>query len=235
MVAIFIGAAIVALLGTASVLLAPKIPVYEFAVLYPPLLWFGDSWGELKATLHAKLKIQNENKIQSDVHAAMFDLYFPTWDGDFVQLGHVEDRHRPNTPKDGFWKIKPMELFEIHDSVVLRIRFANIYKIFSHLLYQLVRGRGMLHVMSTGVTHISTPKSNMKLTLTFVCDTDLNAITNRMVGSSCAVDKLTPGRWADLTEVGEKMHAYATTLHPDPIHGTVLVKGKPQRKIPKLE
>lgn len=235
MIPIFIGAAMVALLGTVSVMLAPKIPVYEFAVLYPPIIWFGDSWDELKTTLHAKLHIQNKNLIQSDVHAAMFDLYFPTWNGDFVQLGHVEDRHHPNTPKEGFWKIKPNEVFETTDSVILRIKLSNIYQIFSHLLYQLIRGRGMLHIMSTGMTHISTPKGNMKFTLTFVCDTNLNAITNRMVGSHCAVDQLSPGRWANLTKVTETMHTYAATLHPDPINGTVLVKGKPQKKIPKIE
>lgn len=237
MIPIFIGAAIVALLGTATVLLAPKIPVYEFAVIYPPILWFGDSWAELKATLHAKLHIQNKNLIQSDVHAATFDLFFPTWDGDFVHLAHVEDRHQPNTPKEGFWKIKPNGLFETIDSVILRIPWRNLHQIFSHLLYQLYRGRGTLHIVSTGVTHISTPspKGMMKFTLTFVCDTNLNAITNRMVGTHCAVNQLSPGRWGNMTKVTETMHSYALTLHPDPVNGTVLVKGKPQKKIPKIK
>ena len=236
MIPLVIGAAIVALLGTATVMLAPKIPVYEFAVLYPPIFWLGDSWDELKTTLHAELHIQNKNMIQSDVHAATFDLFFPTWDGDFVQLGHVEDRHHPNTPSEGFWKLKANELFQTRDSVVLRIPWRNLYLIFSRLLYELFRGRGTLPILSTGVTHISTPGPNggMKFTLTFVCDTHLNAITNRMVGSQCAVEKLSPGRWVNMTQVSDALRTYAITLHPDPLNGAVLIKGKPQKKIPKI-
>lgn len=213
---------------------APKIPVYEFAVLYPPLIWFGDTWGELKATLHAELRVQNENVIQSDVHAATFDLYFPTWNGDYVQLGHVEDRFQgePNytTPKEGFWKMKPKELFKAKDSVVLRISLRNLLKILTHLLYRAFRGSGTVHVMSTGITHITTPK-NMKFTLTFICDTNLNIITNKMLGSDCSIDKLSPGVWGNMTRVTEDLQAYAVTLHPDPVNGTVLVNGKPQKKL----
>jgi hypothetical protein len=235
MIPVIICASIVALLGTgAFYIAAPKIPVYEFVVLYPPLLWFGDTWGEIKATLYAKLYIQNKNVIPSDVHAATFDLFFPTWDGDFVQFGHVVDRYQPNTPTEGFWKLKANDLFQIEDSVILRIPLKNLSYIFSHLLYQIFRGSGVLNVMSTGVTHISTPKGNVKVTLTFICDTNLNVFTNRMVGSSCAIDKLTPGKWVDMVKVTKAMLAYALTLHPDPIEGTVLVNGKPQKKIPKI-
>ena len=239
MVAIFIGAAVVALLATTSVLLAPKIPVYEFAVRYPPVLWFGDTWNELKTTLYAHLRIQNDNLIQSDVFAASFDLFFPTWDGDFVQIGHVEDKFQqePNysTPTEAFWKLKPKDLFETRDHVILRMKLTNICKVLTHLLYQMYRGNGILHVMSTGVTHITTPPSNVKFTLTFVCDTKLNAITSKMVGHNCAVDELSPGRWGNMSTISTKMRDYAVTLHPNPVNGTVLVRGKPQRKIPKLE
>jgi hypothetical protein len=240
MVVMFIGAALVAVLARTSMMLAPKIPVYEFAVLYPPLLWFGDTWGELKTTLYAQLSLHNPNVIQSDVYAATFDLYFPTWDGDFIHFAHVEDKYQAaasaevtpakplnyTTPKEGFWKIKPRELFELKDQVELRIGLGNLFKILSHLIYQLFRGGGMLHIVSTGVTHITTP---VKFTLTFLCDADLNVITNKMVGSDCVVDKLSPGRWENMTAVAENMQAYATTLQPTE-NGTVLVRGKPQRK-----
>lgn len=232
MVVVFLGAAVLAVLARTAMIVAPKIPVYEFAVLYPPLLWFGDSWGELKATLHAQLSLQNPNVIQSDVHAATFDLYFPTWEGDFVHFAHVEDVYQraPNytIPKEGFWKIKPRELFQLQDKVVLRIGLSNLCRILSHLLYQVFRGGGMLNIVSTGATLISTPP-HMKHTLTFVCDTDLNAITNKMVGSDCVVDKLSAGRWSNLTQVADEMQAYATTLQPG-VNGTVLRNGKIQRK-----
>jgi hypothetical protein len=223
-----------AILGTGVVVymaVVPKIPVYEFAVLSPPRLGWGDSWGEWKATLYAKLYIQNKNIFPTHVHAATFDLFFPTWDGDFVHLGHVVDRHQPFTPTEAFWKLKANNLFQMEDSVILRIPLKNVYYIFSHLLYQIFRGSGVLNVMSTGATHISIPGGNIKVTLTFICDTNLNVFTNRMIGSSCAIDRLTPGKWIDMMTVTEAMQATALSLHPDPIEGTVLVNGKPQKKV----
>lgn len=229
-----VGIAVAAMLSTAAVMFAPKIPVYEFAMIYPPLVWFGDTWGELKATLHAELRVQNENVIQSDVHAASFDLYFPTWDGDMVQFGHVEDRFQDqpdySTPKEGFWKLKPKELFQQKDSVILRLRLSNLRQILTHLLYRAFQGSGTVSVMITGITHITTPK-NMKSTLTFICDTNLNVITNKMLGSSCSIDKLSPGVWGNMTKVTESLQAIAVTLHPDPVNGTVHVNGKPQKKL----
>lgn len=236
MVAIVIGATILATL-TVILSFAPKIPVFEFVVLRPPLIWFGDSWNELRIDLHVEIKVQNENVIQSDVHAAIFDLYFPDWHGDFVHFGHVEDRFlrctNCITPINGFWKVLPRELFEVRDTLVLRIPVSNLWKIFKRLLHQVFRGDGirMINIMSTSVLHLTTPPSSVKLTVTLICDTSLDLLTTRLSGNDCVIHDLNPATWKNLTLATSQMQAYAIdSLQPDPLNGTVILNGKAQLK-----
>lgn len=235
MVAVAIGAAILATF-TGFILSFAKIPVFEVVVLRPPLVWFGESWTELKIELQTEIKVKNENVITSDVHAVIFDFYFPSSDhGDFVHFGHAEDKFQNcvncMTPNNGFWKILPRELFQVRDTIVLRIPLPNLSSIITNLLYQAVRGSGIIKVMSTGVLHLTTPSSSVKLTVTLICDTYLNLLTATLSGNDCAIHEMNPATWKNLTLIASQMQAYAvTSLRPNPANGTVLINGKVQHK-----
>mmetsp|Transcript_2116 Transcript_2116/g.3122 ORF Transcript_2116/g.3122 Transcript_2116/m.3122 type:complete len:238 (-) Transcript_2116:85-798(-) len=235
MAAVVIGTTILATLTGVILSFVPKIPVFEFVVLRPPLIWFGESWIELKIDLHAEIKVQNENVFQSDVHAAIFDLYFPSWHDDFVHFGHIEDRFQRcancATPVGGFWKVLPRKLFEVRDTLVMRIPLPNLWKIIKRLLHQAFRGGGIINVMSTGVLHLTAPPNSVKLTVTLICDTSLNLLTTRLSGNDCVIHEFNPATWKNLTLVASQMQDYAiTSLQPDPVNGTVIVSGKAQLK-----
>jgi hypothetical protein len=215
-------AAVAAVLGGANYLFGPKVPLYEFQVLWPPL-FLPTGWNELSATLYAQVELQNDNVVRTNVHAASFDLFFPDWNNNLVHFGHVQDlaQYQHNaTSNDAIWSMAPHKLFSVKDSVRLRIPLSSLITILSHLLYQAATGGGVLHLPSTGIVHLKAPTA--KLTMAMICDTSLNLITMKMQGKACVMKHLTPG-WKHMEEQVKTMQHHALhTLKWNPDTWSVL-------------
>jgi hypothetical protein len=224
-------AAFAAVLGGANYLLGPKVPLYEFQVLWPPL-FLPTGWNELSTTLYAQVELQNDNVVHTNVHAASFDLFFPDWNNGLVHFGHVQDlaQYQHNTTSnDAIWSMAPHQLFSVKDSVRLRIPLSSLMTILSHLIYQAVSGGGVVHLPSTGIVHIKAPAA--KLTMGMICDTSLNLLTMKMQGKACAMKHLAPG-WKVMAEQVSIMQQHVIhTLQWNP--ETLSVLGN--RKSPKKE
>jgi hypothetical protein len=227
-----ITAAVAAVLGGANYLFGPKVPLYEFQVLWPPL-FLPTGWNELSATLYAHVELQNDNVVRTNVHAASFDLFFPDWDHHLVHFGHVQDlaqyQHNATSP-EAIWSMAPHNLFSTQDSVRLQIPLSNLLTILSHLLYQAVIGGGVIHLPSTGVVHIKAPHA--KLTMAMICDTTLHLVTMKMEGKACAIQHLTPG-WKVMQDQVRMMQQHAThKVHWNPETWSVLGSEHHRRSTP---
>lgn len=203
-------ATIVAVLGGANYLFGPKVPLYQFQVLWPPLL-YPTGWNELSTTLYAQIQLQNDNIVRTNIHAASFDLFFPGWNNQLVHIGHVQDmaQYQLNaTSKDVVWSMPAKQLFSIQDTVRLRIPISSILSILSHLMYLAIIGGGTIPLPSTGVVHIKAAPLLTKITMAMVCDTTLNVIAMQMQGQACTMRHLTPG-WLDMEDQVYMMQDYA--------------------------
>ena len=201
--------------------LMPRVPLYEFRVRSLPL--FSLRGGELQTVIKADVLMQNDNFVKTDIHAIAFDLYYPTWDGTLHHIGHVRDRAHhmastseyntlnTTTPETPLWTMHARQSFQTRDEVHLRVPTRTMVKSLGHLLWQLMRGGGLITVPSSGVAHVKS--SSAKVTISMTCDNTLNALTMKLEGRQCTLSKLASG-WLDMDDEADRMRWQTLQLKP---------------------
>lgn len=182
----------------------PRLPAYAFKIRgFRPTVVNG----KFAAKLAAGVWLRNDNYVSIDIHALACDVYYPDWYGALNHIGHVRDVHRTHTKEEldsltetppPLWEIEPRKEFETDDHVYLQPVFVGINAI-SSLFYDMFRGWGTLQVPSSMVVQVKANKK-IDMTMTILCDNELNALTLEMVGVTCEMDSLKPG-WKHLPPV----------------------------------
>ena len=209
--------------------LMPKVPLYSVQVTnFPWLSWRG---GEIQTTLKANVHMDNVNYVKTDIHAIAFDVYFPTFDGTLHHIGHVRDKAHfkasteyktvnVTTPETPLWTMHARKSFQTHDDMHMRVPPKEMLKTIGHLLWQAVKGRGLITMPATGVAHVKASNS-AKVTISMICDNEFNVLSMSMQGRKCTLDKLATG-WIQMDEEADRLRAHALRLTPTIDEGSIL-------------
>jgi hypothetical protein len=188
--------------------LKPRLPAYAFRIRGFRPKWLNRKF---KAKLTAGVRLRNDNYVPIDIHALSCDIYYPDWYGSLNHIGHVHDVQQISENNKAMtssveevleatlpplWQIEPRKTFETYDEVYLIPVYVGINAL-SSLIFDLFRNFGTLNVPSSMVVHVKANKK-IPLTLSILCDNELNAFTLEMVGVTCEMDRLGVG-WSDLS------------------------------------
>ena len=201
--------------------LMPKVPLYKVRVTNFPWLWWRG--GELQTTLKTDVHMDNVNYVKTDIHAIAFDVYFPNFDGTMHHIGHVRDRAHYmasaeyntaaiTTPEKPLWTMQARKTFQTQEDMHMRVSPKQIMKSMGHLLWQAIKGRGIVTLPATGVAHVKASNS-AKVTISMICDNELNVFTMNMEGRKCTLDKLATG-WIHMDDEADRLRAHTLKLSP---------------------
>ena len=210
--------------------LMPRVPLYSVRVTnipWPWLLRWNRRRGEIQTTLKTDVTMDNVNYVKTDIHAIAFDMYFPNFDGQLLHIGHIrdkahymaslEDYHvesdvKIKTPEQPLWTMQARKTFQTQDDMHMNISPKQIITSVGHLLWQAVKGRGTVTLPATGVAHVKASNS-AKVTISMICDNELNVITMNMEGRKCTLDKLATG-WIHMDDEVDRLRSHTLTLSP---------------------
>lgn len=208
-------------------LLKPRLPTYSFRIknMVPRFIH-----NRFTARLGAGVKLTNHNFVHIDIHALSFDLFYPDWKGSLNHIGHVHDAQQgmedptlevsnksSSTVGDAIlsssyppalWALLPRQSFETTDEVFMQ-PYGNL-KVLSSLSWDLLRLGGTLQVPSSGVIHLRA-NGRFPLTLSIMCDNNLNAWSLEMQGITCELHNLEMG-WSDLPNAVEQLRSKVIEL-----------------------
>lgn len=204
--------------------LMPKVPLYKVKVTNLP--WLSWRGGEIQTTLKADVHMDNVNYVKTDIHAIAFDVYFPNFDGTLHHIGHVRDKAHYKasteyktvnttniaTPETPLWTMHARKTFKTHDDMHMRVPPKQMMKSMGHLLWQIFSGRGLISMPATGVAHVKASNS-AKVTISMICDNELNVFTMNMEGRKCTLDKLATG-WIHMDDEADRLRAHTLQLKP---------------------
>jgi hypothetical protein len=222
-------------LFTAFHFLNPRLPKYSFRIHALVPKWVNKRFG---AKLEAGIKLQNDNYMHIDIHALSFDLFYPDWKGSLNHIGNVQDKHqqqqlqqqeqlqvqsqqhRPGAvitetllkSSPPLWAMKPRAAFETNDEVLLQP--AGGIGVMTSLSWDIVKHWGTVMVPSSGVIHVKA-NSRIPLTLSILCDNELQTWSMEMQGVTCELQSLDLG-WIDLPEAVLKLRDEVTGTLPPP-------------------
>lgn len=199
----------------------PKLPKYSFQInQIPTLKWVGGL--DVRTKLGAGVKLRNDNYVKIDVHALSFDLYYPDWRGSLNHIGHIHDKEQLNGSADEaprrtkarkksppLWSLAPRAEFSTQDHVF--VQPAGGIKVLSSLGWDLLAQSGELIIPSSGVIHIRA-NSQVKVTLSILCDNVLDALTLEMQGMECEMDSLKIG-WLDMASSVSNLRNFVMDTH----------------------
>lgn len=151
-----------------------------------------------------------------NVHALMFDLFTPDWDGNLHHIGFAQDSQSVElafdrirrVPLAALWEIPPRADYATVDQIYVDITsFSKLLRSVSRLAHSWWRGFGSLLLPTTGVAFI---KANGKtpFTVSLICDNVVNTWRLTIVGTECALHSLTLG-WQDLDRAARRVRAHA--------------------------
>lgn len=202
----------------AAQFLKPRLPAYSFRIRGIVPKWVDRRF---KARLGAGVWLRNDNYVPIDIHALSCDIYYPDWDGALNHLGHVHDvqqvarRVQEASSEKIFisqplWKIAARQTFETNDQMFMQPVSVGL-GVLSSLSYDLIRKYGTVNVPSSMVVQV---KANEKipLTMSILCDNELNALTLELVGVTCELDNVMVG-WYDLSDQVEKLRVKTIAGH----------------------
>jgi len=102
--------------------------------------------------------------------------------------------------------------FNTHDDMHMRVPPMQVAKTIGHLLWQAIKGRGIITMPATGVAHVKASNS-AKVTISMICDNELNVFTMNMHGRKCTLDKLATG-WIHMDDEADRLRAHTLQLNP---------------------
>jgi hypothetical protein len=224
----FIPAVSICLVGIlfAAQFLRPRLPAYSFRIRGIVPKWIDRTF---KARLGAGVWLRNDNYVPIEIHALSCDIYYPDWDGALNHIGHVHDVQQVFRQKEeitseylsisqALWKIEARQTFETNDQMFLQPVSVGL-GVLSSLSYDLMRKYGTVNVPSSMVVRVKANKK-IPLTMSILCDNELNTLTLEMVGLTCELDNLMLG-WYDLPEQVEKLRVKTIAGHqPQVENGT---------------
>lgn len=204
--------------------LMPKVPLFNVQVMNLP--WLSWKSGEIHTTLKADVHMENVNYVKTDIHAIAFDVYFPTFQGDMQHIGHVRDKahykasteHKTidtksiTTPETPLWTMHARKTFKTQDDMHMRVPPKQMLRSIGNLLWQAIKGRGIITMPATGVAHVKASNS-AKVTISMICDNEMNVFTMNMQGRKCTLDKLVTG-WIHMDDEADRLRAHTLRLTP---------------------
>mmetsp|Transcript_2895 Transcript_2895/g.6828 ORF Transcript_2895/g.6828 Transcript_2895/m.6828 type:complete len:275 (+) Transcript_2895:48-872(+) len=215
----------------ASQFLKPRLPAYSFGIRSMWPQWSG------KAKLGADVWLRNDNYVPIDIYALACDVYYPDWKGGLNHIGHVHDTQQvelesaalacrggddgnnnnnadnevcEEPKKHPVWEIKARNSFEKDDHVYLQpvsIGFGAL----TSLLYDMFWKYGIVNVPSSMTVQVKANKK-IPLTMSILCDNELNIWTLEMVGVTCELDNLMVG-WSDMPGQVERLRVKTMDGH----------------------
>ena len=185
-------------------LIKPRLPVYTLQVVRFPSLKYVHS--KLLTQITTDVSFHNDNFVQINVHALLFDLFTADWDGNLHHIGVIQDSqsaehqldqvHR-NVPKRPVWKIAPRANFTTVDQLYVDITSVRkLLSTASRLAASWWQGSGSLLLPTTGVAYIKA-NGQTPLTVSLICDNVVNTWRMTVVGLECALFSLDLG-WNDM-------------------------------------
>mmetsp|Transcript_8571 Transcript_8571/g.14517 ORF Transcript_8571/g.14517 Transcript_8571/m.14517 type:complete len:157 (+) Transcript_8571:291-761(+) len=119
--------------------------------------------------------------------------------------------------------MSPRSLFQQHSQFHYTMPLPSLWKVSARLLWQASRRKGWVSVPSGGVTHIKSFAA--KLTVSMICDTQLNIFTLDVVGDHCRVHRIVSG-WNDQSTETQKLRQHMLSQRVDSSTGTILNRPK---------
>ncbi|CAJ1961697.1 unnamed protein product [Cylindrotheca closterium] len=211
----------------AAQFLKPRLPAYSFGI---KSMW--PAWGG-RAKLGADVWLRNDNYVPIDIYALACDVYYPDWQGGLNHIGHVHDTQKVELEaaalacrggdanavndeecvepkKQPLWKIQPRSDFEKDDHVYLQpvsIGFGAL----TSLLYDMFWQYGIVYVPSSMTVQVKA-NNKIRVTMSILCDNELNVWTLKLVGTTCEIDTLMMG-WSDMPGQVERLRTKTIDGH----------------------
>lgn len=195
----------------------PRLPAYSFGIRS---MWPTSG----KAKLGAAVWLRNDNYVPIDIYSLACDIYYPDWQGGLNHIGNVQDTQQvelksniscrggdgnaagkeecEEPKKHALWEIQARHTFEKDDHVYLQpvpIGFGAL----TSLLYDMFWQFGKVNVPSSMTVQVKANKK-IPITMSILCDNELNIWSLEMVGVTCELDNLMLG-WSDMPGKVERL------------------------------